>query len=66
MPLKVAASGAEAPLTELVVPVLARPTLDERRSVLDRVRLAARTQGSPGPPAERSQDFLYDKDGLPD
>jgi len=47
-----------------LVAVPARPTMSERRAILDRIRLAARTRPSPGPSAERSQDFLYDKDGL--
>ena len=69
--VRLAESGEEVVLTRFgkdtvrLVPVLPRPTMDERRAVLDRVRLAARTHASPGPSAERSQDFLYDKDGLP-
>lgn len=69
--VRLAESGEEVVLTRFgkdtvrLVPVLARPTMDERRAVLDQVRLAARTHASAGPSAERSQDFLYDKDGLP-
>ena len=69
--VRLAESGEEVVLTRFgkdavrLVPVLARPTMTERRAVLDRIRLAGRTRSSPGPSAERSQDFLYDKDGLP-
>lgn len=28
-------------------------------------QMSARTKASPGPSAARSQDFLYDDDGLP-
>jgi hypothetical protein len=37
----------------------------ERRAVLDRVRALARARRLDGPPAARSQDFLYGGDGLP-
>ncbi len=69
--VRLAECGEEVVLTRFgkdtvrLVPVLARPTMDERRAVLDRIRLAARAHAAPGPSAERSQDFLYDKDGLP-
>ncbi len=36
-----------------------------RRAVIAAVRGAARRRGEPGVTAARSQDFLYDEDGLP-
>lgn len=36
-----------------------------RRQVLNEVRAAAAGKATPGPDAARSQDFLYDEDGLP-
>jgi prevent-host-death family protein len=47
------------------VPVKAVPTAEERRRVLDEVHAAGRARATPGPSAARSQDFLYDEDGLP-
>lgn len=45
----------------------AKPAVDKARraAVLDRIREAARRTRTPGPSAARSQDFLYDEDGLP-
>ena len=37
----------------------------DRRAVLAAVRAEGRKQATPGPNAERSQDFLYDENGLP-
>lgn len=44
-----------------------RPTIGraERRALLERVRLSAAAKALPGPDAARSQDFLYDDDGMP-
>jgi prevent-host-death family protein len=36
-----------------------------RRDLLEAVRRAGRAKFTPGPDAARSQDFLYDDDGLP-
>ncbi|CAH2603029.1 Antitoxin [Rhodovastum atsumiense] len=69
--VKRAESGEEIVLTRhgrpvvRLVPLPARPTEAERRDLLRAVRTAGRMQGSPGPGAARSQDFLYDIDGLP-
>ena len=43
------------------------PTADPRarRRLLQAVRTSAAAKASAGPSAARSQDFLYDKDGLP-
>ena len=45
----------------------AKPPVDRARraAALDRIREAARRTRTPGPSAARSQDFLYDDDGLP-
>jgi prevent-host-death family protein len=56
-----------------LVPAAAKPkTVEERRKVLKEVmasaraaRLAREASGDAGVSAERSQDFLYDEDGLP-
>jgi prevent-host-death family protein len=37
----------------------------ERRAVLERFQREASARILPGPDAARSQDFLYDEDGLP-
>jgi len=36
-----------------------------RRKILEEVRASGSAKASPGPSAARSQDFLYDEDGLP-
>ncbi len=48
-----------------LVPV--RPANDarSRKVLLDAVRASAATKATAGPGAARSQDFLYDNDGLP-
>ena len=38
---------------------------EARRTLIDEVMRAATAKTSPGPSAARSQDFLYDDDGLP-
>ena len=38
---------------------------DRRREVLEEARRMGRSTAEPGPSAARSQDFLYDEDGLP-
>ena len=48
-----------------LVPVKTTPTVEERRRLLAEVRAAGRAKAKPGPIAARSQDFLYDEDGLP-
>ena len=49
-----------------LVPVRAVPDTKSRASLLRAVRASAATTVSPGPVAARSQDFLYDGDGLPE
>jgi prevent-host-death family protein len=50
-----------------LVPVKAKPTREEKAAALDRIwRAAAKNKKARrGPSAARSQDFLYDKNGLP-
>ncbi len=52
--------------TVRLVPVRARLNEAERRAILESVRASAAGKPSPGPCAARSQDFLYDDDGLPE
>ena len=49
-----------------LVPVVAARDQKSRRAVLEAVRKAAKTKVQPGQSAARSQDFLYDADGLPE
>ena len=48
-----------------LVPVKAIPDRKARRKLLEAVRASGMANASPGPSAARSQDFLYDKRGLP-
>lgn len=69
--VKRAQAGDEVILTtngdEAVRLVSARSmTAGERRAILDRLRSEAAANAIPGPSAARSQDFLYDRSGLPD
>jgi prevent-host-death family protein len=48
-----------------LAPVRQASDRDQRREVLERFQTAAAAKISPGSDAERSQDFLYDADGLP-
>src|SRR4051812_38849630 len=48
-----------------LVPVTAIPSAADRRALLDKVRASGPKSATPGPDAARSQDFLYDEDGLP-
>lgn len=49
-----------------LVPVTARPSLVQRRAVLEAVRASAARRRTTGVAAARSQDFLYGEDGLPE
>jgi prevent-host-death family protein len=52
--------------TVRLVPVKAKPTREEKAAVLEAVwKSVSKKKKSPGPSAARSQDFLYDKNGLP-
>lgn len=46
-------------------PVVAPVDMERRRKALERVMRSGAANVSPGPNAARSQDFLYDDDGLP-
>ena len=48
-----------------LVPVRAPQSVEERYRILAAARDAGRANITPGPSADRSQDFLYDDDGLP-
>ena len=48
-----------------LVAVKRRPDRDARRKLLEDFQAAASAKITPGPGAARSQDFLYDDDGLP-
>jgi prevent-host-death family protein len=69
--LRRALDGEEVVLTDdgeasvRLTPVRAPRTPEERRAVLERLQREAAAQAEPGPNAARSQDFLYDEDGLP-
>ena len=66
-----AEAGEEVILTRFgkavvkLVPVAPLTTAEARKAVLDAVRASGRAAASPGPEAARSQDFLYDEEGLP-
>jgi prevent-host-death family protein len=47
-----------------LVPVEKTPDREARRKLLEDLRAGA-VHATPGPDAARSQDFLYDDDGLP-
>ncbi len=48
-----------------LVPVAAAMDREKRRELIDRIVESAAGKATPGPCAARSQDFLYDEDGLP-
>jgi prevent-host-death family protein len=48
-----------------LVPVKRQLTREEKLAFLERVSREASAKALPGPCAARSQDFLYDEDGLP-
>ena len=48
-----------------LVPIESKPDRAAKRALLDAVRAAGAARAKPGPSAARSQDFLYDEDGLP-
>jgi len=48
-----------------ITPVVAKVSAAKRRALLREVRARAAANVMEGPAAERSQDFLYDEDGLP-
>lgn len=48
-----------------LVPIKAATTREFRRNLLEAMRASAAAKAVAGPSAARSQDFLYDDDGLP-
>lgn len=48
-----------------LVPVKATPDRKSRRALLEAARVSGSSKATPGPNAARSQDFLYQDDGLP-
>jgi prevent-host-death family protein len=48
-----------------LVPMPPATTSQSKRAILEEIMAAAAGKASPGPCAARSQDFLYDEDGLP-
>jgi prevent-host-death family protein len=48
-----------------LVPVKAPFDRKARRAILETARVAGAARATQGPTAARSQDFLYDEDGLP-
>ncbi|MEO5373401.1 MAG: hypothetical protein H7840_03885 [Alphaproteobacteria bacterium] len=53
------------PASEDVPISKARPTALQKRALIDSLRRVVAARVTPGPSAARSQDFLYDDDGLP-
>ena len=52
------------PVARLVA-ITEQPSPTDRRAILNSVRIEGREKAMPGPSADRSQDFLYDANGLP-
>lgn len=48
-----------------LVPVKAKPDAKTRRAIIEEVMASCAGKATPGPDAAHSQDFLYDKYGLP-
>jgi prevent-host-death family protein len=65
-----AQSGDEVVLTRhghaavRLVPVNAVPDRKSRKMLLEAARISGSAKAKPGPDAARSQDFLYEDDGL--
>jgi prevent-host-death family protein len=70
--VRLAEAGQEIILTRhgqatvRLVPVSSVADRKARRDVIQAAREAGAAQAAAGPPAARSQDFLYNEDGLPD
>jgi prevent-host-death family protein len=48
-----------------LVPVRKVPSRAEKQAILDEILASVAGKATPGPCAARSQDFLYDEDGMP-
>jgi prevent-host-death family protein len=70
--VRLAEAGEEVILTRhgkatvRLVPINSVPDRKTRRAVLEAARKTGAAHASAGPSAARSQDFLYDADGLPE
>ena len=66
-----AEAGEEVVLTRHGQPAVrlvsarAKPTPEEKAAAIAAIRKRAAKKATPGPCAARSQDFLYDDDGIP-
>ena len=49
-----------------LVPIVRTPNRDMRRAAMEAAQASAATKALAGPPAARSQDFLYGDSGLPE
>jgi prevent-host-death family protein len=69
--VKKAEAGEEVVLTRhgkpvmRLVPVSTLPSPEKRRALLEALRAAGAAKKGSWPSAARSQDFLYDDDGMP-
>lgn len=52
-------------LVPVATPVLTEETIEARQKLMEEIWQSAKTRALPGPSAARSQDFLYDENGLP-
>jgi prevent-host-death family protein len=48
-----------------LVPIVGKPAANTKRALMTGIFEAAKASRSEGPAAARSQDFLYDDEGLP-
>jgi hypothetical protein len=65
VPMEVSVSGAKGQLTTQSVTADVQPAISERRVLLEAARCSGADKVNPGVSAARSQDFLYDDEGLP-
>ena len=65
--LRIPVSEAKGQLTELVrrVPLRPLPNANVRRAAIATAQAAASSKRTVGATAARSQDFLYDENGMP-
>jgi prevent-host-death family protein len=49
-----------------LVPINRTPDSKARKTLLEALRAAGSAKATPGPPAARSQDYLYSDDGVPE
>ena len=69
--VRLAEAGEEVVLTRhgrptvRLAPVKKRRTRQEILTAVDEISRSASSKATPGPSAARSQDFLYDENGLP-